>query len=136
MGACRGGSLAVLSAESARKGASKQEIRAEITERFAYDLRRSLDDIRREYRFDVSCQGSVPESIIAFLESEDFEDAVRNAISLGGDADTMACIAGAIAQAHYGAVPGEIAVEARKRLPVDLLEVLEEFERRFGCSAH
>ena len=72
---------------------------------FGYNLSERLDDIRTYYEFDVSCQGSVPQSIISFLESTDYEDAVRNAISLGGDADTMACIAGGIAEAYYGSVP-------------------------------
>jgi ADP-ribosylglycohydrolase len=71
-------------------------------------LSERLDDIRQKYTFDVSCQGSVPQSIIAFLESNGYEDAVRNAISLGGDADTMACLAGGIAGAFYGGVPADI----------------------------
>jgi ADP-ribosylglycohydrolase len=93
----------------ARSGADKEDIRSEIECRLGYDLGRSLDAIRPTYRFDVSCQGSVPESLIAFLESTDFESAVRNAVSLGGDADTMACIAGGVAQAFYGAIPRQIA---------------------------
>ena len=76
----------------------------------------------------------MPESLIAFLESTDYESAVRNAVSLGADADTMACIAGGVAQAFYGAVPKQIADEARKRLPDDLLSVLERFERRYGTT--
>lgn len=88
--------------------------------------------IRPGYYFDVSCQGSVPESIIAFLESTDFESAVRNAVSLGGDTDTMGCIAGGIAQAYYGTIPQRIEREVRARLPEDLLEVVDAFEERFG----
>jgi ADP-ribosylglycohydrolase len=93
----------------ARTGSSKEQIRRYTEEAFGYFLDESLDELRPTYEFDVSCQWSVPQSIIAFLESTGFEDAVRNAISLGGDADTMACIAGAIAEAFYGGVPPQIA---------------------------
>jgi len=89
----------------ARSGESKQRIKAFVSSSFDYDLDRRLDDIRPAYHFKISCQESVPESITAFMESEDFEEAVRNAVSLGGDADTMACIAGGIAQAFYKEIP-------------------------------
>ena len=114
-----------------RMGESKDSIRACLEERFGYDLARSLDDIRPSYRFDVSCQGSVPEAIIAFLESTDFEDAVRNAVSLGGDSDTQACIAGAIAEACYGGVPTDIRNQTVQRLDPDLAAVVEAFTARF-----
>ena len=127
----KGAQATALAVFLARSGASKAEIRSEIQGSFGYDLARSLDAIRPIYRFDVSCQGSVPESLIAFLESTDYESAVRNAISLGGDADTMACIAGGIAQAFYGAMPKQIVDEVRTRLPEDLLNVLDRFERRY-----
>jgi ADP-ribosylglycohydrolase len=104
----KGAQATALAVLLARHGEPKSAIKREIGRRFGYDLNRTLDEIRPEYRFDVSCQGSVPESIIAFLESDSFEDAVRNAISLGGDSDTMACIAGGIAQAFYREVPGSI----------------------------
>ncbi|MFO7537006.1 MAG: ADP-ribosylglycohydrolase family protein [Chloroflexota bacterium] len=100
----------------ARTRAGKEAIREETAVRFHYDLSRTLNDIRPGYSFDVSCQGSVPEAILAFLESDDYETAVRLAISLGGDSDTMACIAGAIAEAYYGGVPPTIAHETRQRL--------------------
>jgi ADP-ribosylglycohydrolase len=116
----------------ARTGKSKTEIHEYIETTFGYDLTRSLDAIRPTYRFDVSCQGSVPESIIAFLESENYEDAVRKAISLGGDADTMACIAGGIAEAFYGGVPEEIKDEVLDRLDDRLCGVVEEFTARYG----
>lgn len=116
----------------ARSGHSKEDIRDSITQRFAYDLERTLDQIRPHYRFDVTCQGSVPESIIAFLESADYEDAIRNAVSLGGDADTMACITGGIAEAYYGGVPDEIAGQALELLDPRLREVVEAFRERFG----
>lgn len=120
----------------ARNGASKGEIKSEIAGRFGYDLDRTLDEIRPRYCFEVSCQHSVPQSIIAFLESVDFEDAVRNAISLGGDADTMACIAGAIAEAHYGGVPEVIALGAIGRLDGPLYEVFDRFSARYSLPRH
>jgi ADP-ribosylglycohydrolase len=124
----KGAQATALAVFLARTGADKTGIRSEIEGRFGYDLARSLDAMRPTYRFDVSCQGSVPESLIAFLESADYEGAVRNAISLGGDADTMACIAGGIAEAFYGAVPEPIAREVRSRLPANFLDVLARFE--------
>lgn len=114
----------------ARSGKSKEQIRKFIERHFAYDMERSLDRIRPRYRFDESCQGTVPEAIIAFLESEDWEDAVRKSISLGGDADTLACITGAIAEAFYGTVPEGIAMMAKAVLPKKMLNILEEFETR------
>jgi ADP-ribosylglycohydrolase len=86
----------------ARNGGSKDDIRRYITEAFGYDLTRTCNQIRPGYKFDVTCQGSVPEAIICFLESNDYESAVRLAVSLGGDSDTQACIAGGIAEAMYG----------------------------------
>jgi ADP-ribosylglycohydrolase len=115
----------------ARQKASKEDIRRYIQDTFHYDLDRTLDEIRPDYRFDVSCQGSVPESILAFLESNDYEDAVRKAISLGGDSDTMACIAGGIAEAFYGGVPDEIRVETWNRLPAPFQRVVREFMSRY-----
>jgi ADP-ribosylglycohydrolase len=117
----------------ARTGHSKDAIREHIESVYGYDLGQSLDDIRPRYFFDVSCQGSVPQSIIAFLESTDFEDAVRNAISLGGDADTMACIAGSIAEAYYGGVPEHIRGPVVERLDNRIEGVLTEFTERYGA---
>ena len=111
----------------ARTGRSKQEIREFVTAEFSYDLSRSLDDIRGSYTFDVSCAGSVPESIMAFIESESFESAIRLAISLGGDADTMACIAGAIAEPFYGGVPGDIRQITRSYLDDHARDVIDAF---------
>jgi ADP-ribosylglycohydrolase len=128
----KGAQATALAVYLARTGESKDAIGREIAQRFGYDMNRSLDEIRLEYTFDVSCQGSVPESIIAFLESQDFEDAIRKAVSLGGDADTMAAIAGGIAQAFYGEIPQEIVSGVRERLPVDLLAVLDAFNARYG----
>ncbi len=115
----------------ARLGYDKQAIKDHIEYEYGYNLSQRLDDIRPRYFFDVSCQGSVPQSIIAFLESTDYEDAVRNAISLGGDADTMACIAGAIAEAFYRGVPDHIAGPVRERLDDHLAGVLDEFTEKY-----
>ena len=130
----KGAQATALAVFLARSGADKTSIKSAIEERFGYDLARSLDTIRPIYDFDVSCQGSAPESLIAFLASTDYESAVRNAVSLGGDADTMACIAGGIAQAFYGGVPEQIAREVRARLPEGFLDVLDRFENRYRSA--
>lgn len=116
----------------ARKGGDKAAIRDAVMQRFKYNLDYTLDEIRPDYAFDVSCLGTVPPAIIAFLESTDYEDAVRNAISLGGDADTLACITGGIAEAFYGGVPESIHAEALRRLPPRLRNVVTTFRQRFG----
>jgi ADP-ribosylglycohydrolase len=95
-------------------------------------LDRTVDDIRPSYAFDISCQGTVPEAIVSFLDSQSYEDAVRNAISLGGDSDTLACIAGGIAAAFYGGVPDVVHEKVRSLLTPDLWEVTKEFHDRFG----
>ena len=100
----------------ARNGASKEEIKDRISKKFKYNLNRTCDRIRPFYRFEVSCQKSVPEAIIAFLDSKDYESTVRLAVSLGGDSDTQACIAGGIAEAFYG-IPDDIIIEASSRIP-------------------
>ena len=102
----------------ARNGAKKDEIRRYITTRFRYDLNRTCDQIRPRYGFKVTCQESVPEAIIAFLDSNDYESTVRLAVSLGGDSDTQACIAGGIAEAFYG-MPDEIIKDMANKLPPD-----------------
>ncbi len=111
----------------ARIGATKDEIRAEISGRFGYDLDRTIAAIRPDYRFDVTCQGSVPEALIAFLEADDFEHAIRLAISLGGDADTQAAIAGGVAEAFFGGVPERIETEIDTVVDRPLLRVVERF---------
>lgn len=128
----RGAQATAVAVFLARSGWTKADIKANIEEEFGYDLSERLDDIRESYRFDVSCQGSVPQSIIAFLEAEDYEDAVRNAISLGGDADTMACIAGGIAEAFFGKVPDEIATRTLALLDDRLRGVVSAFQERFA----
>lgn len=122
----KGAQSVALAVWLARRGAPREEIRSRIESEFGYDLRRTVEEIQPGYTFDVTCQGSVPEAIIAFLDADDFEGAIRNAVWLGGDADTQACIAGAIAEAVWG-VPMEIEKEVRARLPPELLAILDEF---------
>jgi ADP-ribosylglycohydrolase len=117
----------------ARTGNSKQEIKRTIETQFQYNLSEPLEAIRPQYTFDVSCQGSVPQAITAFLESENFEDAVRKAISLGGDSDTQACIAGGIAHAFYGKLPDIMAGEVFSRLDVPLRQITSLFCNKFSC---
>ena len=114
----------------ARVGASKDEIRDHIEVRYDYDLSFTVDDIRPEYSFEISCQKSVPESIVCFLDAKDFEDTIRNAISLGGDADTMAAIAGSIASAYWD-VSKNITYKSIYRLDYTLLNVFIDFEEKF-----
>lgn len=115
----------------ARTGESKKAIKESLERRFRYDLGVTLDSIRPGYRFDESCQRTVPPALIAFLESASFEDAIRKSISLGGDADTLACISGAIAEAYYGGVPKEIAAPALELLDRHLRTVTLRFCERF-----
>ena len=110
-----------------RKGRSKKEIKEKIESLFDYDLSQKLEQIKQDYTFDSTCQGSVPQAIIAFLESTDFEDAIRNSISLGGDADTQACITGSLAEAYYKDIPYEIASFVKWRIEDDLLAVMDQF---------
>lgn len=124
----RGAQAVAVAVFMARKGASKTAIRAYLEGRFNYDLSGTLDEIRPDYRFDLSCQGSVPQAIIAFLEAESFEDAVRNAVSLGGDSDTQACIAGSIAEAYFGGVPDDIKLQTLTFLDQRMLAVLHHFQ--------
>ena len=114
----------------ARNSFTKEKIKKHIEDNYRYDLNRKLDDIRSDYKFDVSCKGSVPESIICFLEAKDYEDTIRNAVSLGGDADTQAAIAGGIASAYWD-VPSKIAARGIKRLDYNLLEVFLEFREKY-----
>jgi ADP-ribosylglycohydrolase len=118
----------------ARTGKSKDEIKKFVTDTFHYDLERKLDDIRPKYEFDVSCQGSVPEAIIAFMESTDFENAVSLAVSIGGDSDTIACITGGIAEAYYGATPEHMIEKVLDFLPEELAKIIEDFSRMARLS--
>ncbi len=116
----------------ARNGQTKAQIAALLSEQFGYNCTQGLSALRDRSSFDVTCQGTVPAAVAAFLESTDFEDAVRNAISLGGDTDTLACIAGAIAEAHYGGVPGPIQIEVLRRLDGVLRAEVGELARRYN----
>ena len=118
----------------ARKGATKEAIRTYITNKFGYDLNHTVDDIRPTYVFNESCQGTVPEAIVAFLDSTDFEDAIRCAISLGGDSDTLTCITGGIAEAFYGDIPYEIAIQAMHRLTPQMRDVVYKFYDKYRPS--
>jgi ADP-ribosylglycohydrolase len=111
----------------ARTGSSKNEIRDCIVREFGYDLSRSCDEIRPGYHHVESCQETVPEAMTAFLEGSDFEDVIRTAVSLGGDCDTLTCIAGSIAEAFYG-VPAPMELECRDRLPAAMISVLDRFD--------
>lgn len=120
----------------ASMGSSKADIKAHIESTFAYDLSEPLDHIRSSYRFDVSCQGTVPPAIIAFLEADSYEDAVRKAISLGGDSDTLACITGGIAEAFYGDVPESIASKIWQHFLDDRLrDVVQRFRSAYRPGA-
>ena len=113
----------------ARTGTPKEQIRDYITETFGYDLSRTCDEIRPNYHHVASCQETVPEAITAFLEGNNFEDVIRTAVSLGGDCDTLTCIAGSMAEAYYG-VPENLREKCREYLPTDLLDVLTRFDHR------
>lgn len=108
-------------------GHTKDEIKKTVTDLFGYDLDRKYDDIKKQYKFDVSCQGTVPEAIISFLESGDYESAVRKAVALGGDADTVAAITGGLAAAYYGEIPDGILSEVLVRLPDEMKTAIERF---------
>lgn len=123
----KGAQATALAIFMARKGWEKEEIRTEIAARFGYDLERTIAEIRPIYVYNETCQESVPEALIAFLDAQDFEEAIRLAVSLGGDADTLAAISGAVAEAYYGCVPEGIAREVRQRLPEEMWRVIEGF---------
>jgi ADP-ribosylglycohydrolase len=132
----KGAQATALAIFMARTGSSKDEIRAKIAEMFQYDMDRSCDTIRPTYSFDETCQGTVPEAIIAFLDSTDFENAIRLSISLGGDADTLACITGGIAQAFYREIPREMARKALSLLPKKFLRIIKAFNDRYQVQIH
>lgn len=116
----------------ARKNRNKNEIKQYIIDTFGYNLNRSIDSIRPQYGFKLSCQETVPEAIIAFLESTDYETAIRIAISIGGDSDTIACITGSIAEAYYKEIPIGIIEKSLSYLPDEFINVIELFSNKFG----
>jgi ADP-ribosylglycohydrolase len=128
----KGAQAVALAVFLARQGDGRESLKREIHSRFGYDLNRTIDEIRPHYNFEISCQKSVPEAIIAALESKDFEDAVRLAISLGGDADTQGAIAGSIAEAIYGGVPEHLLAFVLPRLPWDILSLAHSFYQCYG----
>lgn len=111
----------------ARTGASKSDIRTYVTNRFGYHIEEDIDYLREYYEYNETCQRTVPESIAVVLASTDFEDAIRKAVSIGGDSDTIACIVGGIAEAFYGKIPEEIRNEGLKRLDKRMMSVVERF---------
>ena len=117
-----------------RCGKSKNQIKSYIEKNFGYNLNVRIDDIRPTYKFDSSCRGSVPQSIIAFLESENYEDAIRKAISIGGDSDTIACITGGIAQAFYGKIPKYMIDSAKMRLDMGLKRIIDVFNSKYNIE--
>jgi ADP-ribosylglycohydrolase len=127
----KGAQATALAIFRGRSGTSKDEIREETSRLFKYDLSEPVDSIRKWYGYDVTCPGTVPQAISAFLESNDFEDAIRKAVSLGGDADTLAAITGAIAEAYYGEVPQHIVEEVKERLLPEFWKVIEIFNKKF-----
>lgn len=116
----------------ARTEKNKEEMKNYIENKFRYNLSESIDSIRTWYKFDVSCQGSVPQAIVSFLESNDYEDAIRKAISIGGDSDTIACIAGGIAQAYYDEIPSEIINNVLGILPAEFISIIDRFNSQYG----
>ncbi len=129
----KGAQATALAVFRARNGSTKNDILEEISDNFGYVFDKTLDEIRPAYSFDVSCAGTVPQALTAFLESNSYEDAIRKAVSLGGDSDTIACITGGIAHAFYNEIPEEIETEVCKRLPEELHALVQEFRDRFRC---
>lgn len=130
----KGAQATALAIYLARKEYSKEKIRSLISIKFGYDLDRTVDEIRPTYQFNESCQETVPEAIIAFLDSTDFESTIRLAISLGGDSDTLACIAGGIAEAYYGEFPKEISEKVLALLPSEFLEAITKFYAKVNAK--
>ena len=127
----KGAQAVALAILMSRQKYSKEAIRTEIERRFGYNLHFTCDEIRPTYTMKETCQESVPQAIVAFLEGKDFEDSIRNAISIGGDSDTIGCITGSIAEAFYG-VPEELRKKAMEYLPDELKTIVTEFENKYN----
>lgn len=127
----RGAEAVALAVRLALDGRDRREIRRAVESRFGYDLSRSVEEIRPGYRFDISCAGTVPPALTCALEATGYEDALRNAVSIGGDSDTIACIAGGLAEALYG-LPAPIAAQGRSYLDPALLAVVDRFAAAYG----
>ena len=132
--AIAGAQAAVLAAWLARHGAAPEAIRREIAGRFGYELGQSVDQIRAWYAFDISCKGTVPPALVCALEATGYDEAIRNAVSLGGDTDTLACITGGIAEALHG-LPLQIGEQARGHLDDGLLNVIDRFYQKIDHGA-
>ena len=127
----KGAQATALAIMMARHGCDKNEIRSEIEKRFEYDLQFTCEQIRPTYTWGGTCKDSVPQAIVASLDGEDYEDAIRNAISIGGDSDTIGCITGSIAEAYFG-VPADLRNSAMNYLPEEFQSIISEFENKFG----
>lgn len=127
----KGAQATALAIMMARHGCDKNEIRSEIEKRFEYDLQFTCEQIRPTYTWGGTCQDSVPQAIVAFLDGEDYEDSIRNAISIGGDSDTIGCITGSIAEAYFG-VRADLRNSAMNYLPEEFQSIISEFENKFG----
>ena len=127
----KGAQATALAIMMARHGCDKNEIRSEIEKRFEYDLQFTCEQIRPTYTWGGTGQDSVPQAIVAFLDGEDYEDSIRNAISIGGDSDTIGCITGSIAEAYFG-VPADLRNSAMNYLPEEFQSIISEFENKFG----
>ena len=127
----KGAQATALAIMMARHGCDKNEIRSEIEKRFEYDLQFTCEQIRPTYTWGGTSQDSVPQAIVAFLDGEDYEDSIRNAISIGGDSDTIGCITGSIAEAYFG-VPADLRNSAMNYLPEEFQSIISEFENKFG----
>lgn len=127
----KGAQAIALSIFLSRHNASKDDIRKEIEDRFGYSLDFTCNEIRDTYRWGGLCQNTVPQAIVAFIDGADFEDCIRNAISIGGDSDTLACITGSIAEAYYG-IPQALYDKALRYLTPHFIDVIKEFEARYG----
>ncbi len=123
----KGAQATALAVFLAFRGDDKKIIKETLEKKFDYNLSRKYSSFQPQYQFNVTCQGSVPEAIIAFLESEDFESAIRLAVSLGGDADTQAAIAGGIAEAFYQEIPAEWRIKALDILPEEINRIIDQF---------
>jgi ADP-ribosylglycohydrolase len=130
----KGAQAIALAIYLARNGSSKKDIRFEISDRFGYSLYDKYDQIQPGYKFNVTCQGTVPAALIAFFDSHNFLDAIRKAVALGGDADTLAAITGSVAEAYYGGAPDGIVIEVQKSLPQALWQVISRFSDDFPGS--
>ena len=130
----KGAQAIALAVYLANKGKNKVKIKEAIIQFFGYDLNFTIDGIRADYKFNETCQGSVPQAIVCFLESENFEDAIRTAISLGGDCDTTGAMVGGIAQAFYKGIPNWMLLKMDELLDPGLAAVAKEFSDKYGID--